>query len=63
MPIPHERNTIGDKHDSYLYKDGPGPGLEPIGGEFQRQFETVYPGGGAHFITLLHSIFVLMTVF
>jgi hypothetical protein len=38
---------------------GPGPGLEPVDGEFQPSFATAHAGGGAHFITLLHSIFVL----
>jgi len=27
-----------------------GPGLEPVGGEFQPRLETGYPGGGAHLI-------------
>ena len=51
MPIPHEINTIGDKPDSLFY-DGPGPGLETVGGEFQPSFETVHPGGGAHLVRL-----------
>jgi hypothetical protein len=34
-----------------LFEDGPGPVLEPVGGEFQPTFETVYPGGGAHLIS------------
>jgi hypothetical protein len=38
---------------SPLFEDGQGPGLEPVGGEFQPQFETVYPGGGAHLIVVL----------
>jgi hypothetical protein len=42
-----------------LFKDGPGPGLEPVGGEFQPPFETVFPGGGAHHFSVLHSIFVV----
>ncbi|MGA9261414.1 MAG: hypothetical protein WBV95_05535, partial [Desulfobacterales bacterium] len=28
----------------------PGPGLEPVSGEFQPSFATGYPGGGAHLI-------------
>jgi hypothetical protein len=48
-------------HLNLLCEDGTGPGLETVGGEFQPSFETVYPGAGAHFITLLHSIFVLNT--
>ena len=35
----------------------------PFGGEFQPSFATVHAGGGAHFITLLHFIFALRTVF
>jgi hypothetical protein len=35
-----------------LFEDGPGPVLEPVGGEFQPTFETVYPGGGAHLVRL-----------
>jgi hypothetical protein len=31
-----------------LLKDGKGPGLEPVGGEFQPPFAIAYPGGGAH---------------
>jgi len=31
-----------------LFKNGPDPVLEPVGGEFQPSFETVYPGAGAH---------------
>jgi hypothetical protein len=42
-----------------LFEDGQGPGLEPVGSEFQPSFETVHPGGGAHFFFVLHSIFVL----
>jgi hypothetical protein len=30
-----------------LFKEGPGPVLELVGGEFQPSFETVYPGGDA----------------
>ena len=33
-----------------LFEDGTGPGLEPVGSEFQPSFETVYPGDGAHLI-------------
>jgi len=36
-----------------LFEDGPGPGLEPVGGEFQPSFETGYPGGGAYLIFVL----------
>jgi hypothetical protein len=31
-----------------LFKDGTGPGLDPVGGEFQPRLETGYPGGGVH---------------
>jgi hypothetical protein len=51
MPIPHERHTIG-ANPNRLFEDGPGPGLEPVGGEFQPSFETVHPGGGAHLVRL-----------
>ena len=46
MSIPRERHSIGDK------QDGPGPGLEPVGGEFQPSFETGYSGGDAHLFRL-----------
>ena len=42
-----------------LFYGGLGPGLEPVGGEFQPPFETVYPGGGAHLFTVLLFVFVL----
>ena len=42
-----------------LFEDGPGPGLEPVGGEFQPSFETAHPGGDAYLFTVLHSIFAL----
>jgi hypothetical protein len=51
MPIPHERHNIG-AYPKTLFEDGPGPGLEPVGGEFQPSFETVYPGSGADLIRL-----------
>jgi hypothetical protein len=53
MPIPHERNTIGVTNPTPLFEDGPGPGLEPVGGEFQPPFAIAYPGGGAHLIFVL----------
>jgi hypothetical protein len=55
MPIPHERNTIGDKHPNALFEDGPGPGLESVGGEFQPSFATVYPGGDAYLLFALRK--------
>ena len=36
-----------------LFEDGPGPGLEPVDGEFQLSLETGYPGAGAHLIFVL----------
>jgi len=40
-------------HPNSLFEDGTGPGLEPVGGEFQRSFEIVHPGGGAYLIFML----------
>ena len=36
-----------------LFENRPGPGLEPVGGEFQPRLETVYPGGGAYLIFVI----------
>jgi hypothetical protein len=47
--------TLGTNPNS-LFKDGPGSGLEPVGGEFQPSFETGYTGGGAHFIFVLNLL-------
>jgi hypothetical protein len=47
MPMPLGRHTFRLNPNS-LFKDGTGPGLEPVGGEFQPSFETVHPGGGAY---------------
>jgi hypothetical protein len=52
MPIPHERHTIG-ANPNRLFEDGPDPGLEPVGGEFQPRLEIGYPGAGAHLIFVL----------
>jgi hypothetical protein len=52
-------STIFKLHPNSLFEDATGPGLEPVGGEFQPSSATAYSGGGAHFLTLLHSIFVL----
>jgi hypothetical protein len=38
------------RHPNSLSKDGPGPVLETVGGEFQPPVETAYPGGGDHLI-------------
>ena len=46
--IPRERHNIGVHKPEPLFEDGPGPVLEPVGGEFQPSFETVHPGGGAY---------------
>jgi hypothetical protein len=53
-----KKTPLGTKPIS-LFDDGPGPCLEPVGGEFQPPFETVYPGGGAHLFSVFHSIFVI----
>jgi len=36
-----------------LFEDGPGPDLDPVGGEFQPRLEIGYPGFGAHLIFVL----------
>jgi len=38
------------------FKNRTGPGLEPVGGEFQPPLETGYPGGGAHLIFGLNPV-------
>jgi hypothetical protein len=38
-----------------LFEDGPGQGLEPVGGEFQPSLEIGYPGAGAHLIFVLNT--------
>jgi hypothetical protein len=48
-----ERTTF-KLYPNSLFEDGTGPGLDPVGGEFQPSFETVHPGGGAHLIFVLH---------
>jgi hypothetical protein len=40
-------------HPNSLFENGTGPGLDPVGGEFQPPFETGYPGGGAYLIFVL----------
>jgi hypothetical protein len=35
-----------------LFEEGTGPGLEPVGDEFQPSFLIAYPGGGAHLFRL-----------
>jgi hypothetical protein len=39
-----------------LFEDEPGPGLEPVGGEFQPSFETVHSGGGTYLIFVSKKI-------
>ena len=58
MPMPLGRHNLQTLSDS-LFEDGPGPGIEPVGGEFQPSFETAHPGGDAYLFTVLHSIFAL----
>jgi hypothetical protein len=38
--------TIFSLNPEPSFKDGPGPVLGPVGGEFQPRLETGYPGGG-----------------
>jgi len=45
--------TLGTNPAFPLFEDEPGPGLEPVGGEFQPPFETGYTDGGAHLIVEL----------
>jgi len=51
-----EGTTFKNKSD--LFKYGTGPGLEPVGGEFQPSFETAHPGADAYPICEFGSIFV-----
>ena len=46
-------------HPNSFLEDGTGPGLEPVGGEFESSLEIVHPGGSAHLFSVLHSIFIL----
>ena len=50
-----KRTTLGTNPNP-LFEDGPGPVLEPVGGEFQPSFETVYTGGGAYLIFVLQQL-------
>jgi len=36
-----------------IFEDGPGKGVEPVGGKFQPPFAIAYPGGGDHLIFVL----------
>jgi hypothetical protein len=53
------KGTTSGTNPAPLFEDRPGPGLEPVGGEFQPSFETGYAGGGALLISVLHSICAL----
>jgi hypothetical protein len=48
------KGTALGTNPNLLFEDGPGPGLEPVGGEFQPSFETGYAGGGAYLIFVLN---------
>jgi hypothetical protein len=61
MSIPREKHSIGT-NPNLLFEDGPGPGLEPVGGEFQPSFETGYAGGDAHLIFVLNQLCQLSPV-
>jgi hypothetical protein len=39
-----------------LFGDRPGPGLEPVGGDFQPPFAIAHPGGGALLICVLKAL-------
>jgi hypothetical protein len=41
--MPHEKHYL-EALSKLFFKDGPGPVLEPVGGEFQPSFATAYPG-------------------
>jgi len=45
--------TVGTNPNP-LFEDGLGPGLEPVGGEFQPRLEIGYPGVGVHLIFVLY---------
>jgi hypothetical protein len=51
------RHDIGETNPLNSFEDGTGPGLEPVGGEFQPSFATDYLGGGAHLIFGLKYFF------
>jgi hypothetical protein len=38
-----------------LFENGPGPILEPVGGDFQPFFETGHTGGDGHLIFVLNA--------
>ena len=43
-PVLCERHNIGGKDLNPLFKNGSGPGLEPVGGEFQPRLEIRLSG-------------------
>ncbi|MGD9351622.1 MAG: hypothetical protein PVI72_01740, partial [Desulfobacterales bacterium] len=46
------KGTTFKLHPNSLFEDGSGPGLDPVGREFQPSFETVRAGGGAYLFRL-----------
>ena len=56
--MPYGSHNLGNNSKT-LFEDGTGPGLDPVGGEFQPSFETGYPGGGAYLIFVSFEIRVL----
>ena len=56
MTIPRVKAQHWSTNPTPLFEDGPGPGLEPVGGKFQPSFETGYLSGGAHLIFVLKDI-------
>jgi len=43
-PVLCKRRNIGGKNLNPLFKNGSGPGLEPVGGEFQPRLESRLSG-------------------
>jgi hypothetical protein len=58
IPMHYGSQNVGN-NSKPLFEEGTGPGLEPVGDEFQPSFLIAYPAGGAHLFSILHSIFVL----
>ena len=54
IPVPYGNHNLGN-NSKPLFEDETGPGLDPVGGEFQPSFETDYPGGGAYLIFVLNQ--------
>jgi hypothetical protein len=44
------KKTPSGTNPTLSFEDEPDPVLEPMGGEFQSHFKTVYPGGGDRLI-------------